>query len=52
MGKVRELAGDWDVAGVEGEWVGIALAQVPVGIAFVLVVGQRFLTRQAFLAIT
>ena len=52
MGKVRELAGDWDVAGVEGEWVGIALAQVPAGIACALVVEQRFLTRQAFPAMT
>jgi len=50
MGKVRELAGDWGVAGAE--WVETALAQVPMGIACVLVVEQRFLTRQAFLAIT
>jgi hypothetical protein len=31
-------------------WVETALAQVPVEIACVLVVEQRFLTRQAFLA--
>ena len=52
MGKVRELAGDWDVVGVEAEWVETALAQVPVGIACALVVEQRFPTKQAFLAIT
>jgi hypothetical protein len=38
--------------GVEVEWVETAPAQVPVGIACVLAVEQRFLTRQAFLAIT
>jgi hypothetical protein len=52
MGKVRELAGDWDVVGVEAEWVETALAQVPVGIACALAVEQRFPTRQAFLAMT
>jgi hypothetical protein len=52
MGKVRALAGDWGVVGVEVEWVETAPAQVPVGIACVLAVEQRFLTRQAFLAIT
>jgi hypothetical protein len=45
MGKVRELAGAWDVVQVGAEWVETALAQVPVGIACVLVVEQRFLTR-------
>jgi hypothetical protein len=50
MGKVRELAGDWGVVRVGVEWVETALAQVPVEIACVLVVEQRFLTRQAFLA--
>jgi hypothetical protein len=38
--------------GVGAEWVETALAQVPAGIVCVLVVGQRFLTRQASLAIT
>jgi hypothetical protein len=50
MGKAREQAGDWDVAGVG--WEETALAQVPVGIACVLAVGQGFLTRQVFPAIT
>jgi hypothetical protein len=44
MDKVRELAGVG--------WVGTALVQVPAGIACVLVAEQRFLIRQAFLAIT
>ena len=35
---------------VEGEWVEAALAQVPVGIAYVQVVGQRSLTKQVLLA--
>ena len=52
MGKVREVARDWDVAGVEGEWVETAPAQVPVGIACALVVEQRSLTKQAFPAMT
>ena len=52
MGKVREPAGDWDAAGVWGGWEETALGQVPVEIAYVLVVGQGFLTRQAFLAMT
>jgi len=52
MDKVRAPARDWGAAGVEVEWVETAPAQVPVGIACVLVVEQRFLTRQAFLAIT
>ncbi len=50
MDKDREPAGDWGAVGVEVEWVETAPAQVPVGIACVLVVEQRFLTRQAFLA--
>jgi len=52
MGKVREQAGDWDVVRVGAEGEETALGQVPVEIAYVLVVGQRFLTRQAFLAMT
>jgi hypothetical protein len=52
MGKVRELAGAWDVVGVGAEWVETAPVQVPPGIVFVLLVGQRFLTRQAFLVMT
>jgi hypothetical protein len=52
MGKVREPAGDWDGAGVWGGWEETALGQVPVEIAYVLVVGQAFLTRQPFLAMT
>jgi len=52
MGKVRELAGDWDGAGVWDGWEETALGQVPVEIAYVLVVGQGFLTRQALLAMT
>jgi hypothetical protein len=52
MGKVREQVGDWDVVEVEAAWVETALAQVPQGIACVLAVEQRFLTRQAFLVIT
>jgi len=50
MGKVRELAGARDVVEVGAEWAGTALAQVPPGIVCVLLAGQRFLTRQAFLA--
>ncbi len=49
-GKVLELAGGWDVAGVEAEWVGTAPGQVPAGTVYALVVEQRFLTRQVFLA--
>jgi hypothetical protein len=52
MGKGRELAGDWDVVEVGAEWVENAPAQVPVGIVCVLLVGQIFLTRRAFLAMT
>jgi hypothetical protein len=52
MGKVQVLAGDWDVVEVGAEWVETAPAQVPVGIVYVLLVGQRFLIRQAFLAMT
>jgi len=52
MGKVREPAGDSDTPGVWGGWEETALGQVPVEIASVLVVGQAFLTRQAFLAMT
>ena len=52
MGKVRELAGGYDAAGAGAEWMETALAQVPVGIVCVLVVEQRFLTGQAFLAMT
>ena len=52
MGKVREPAGDWDGAGVWDGWEETALGQVPVEIAYVLVVGQAFLTRQAFPAMT
>jgi hypothetical protein len=52
MGKVRERVGDWGVVEVGAEWVETALAQVPVGIACVLAVEQRFPTRQAFLAMT
>jgi hypothetical protein len=52
MGKVREQVGDWGVVEVGAEWVETALAQVPRGIVCVLLAGQRFLTRQAFLAMT
>ena len=52
MGKVRVLVGDWDVVEVGVEWAETAPAQVPQGIAYVLAVEQRFLTRQAFLAMT
>ena len=52
MGKVRAPAGDWGAAGVGAEWVETAPGQAPAVIACVLVVEQRFLTRQAFLAIT
>jgi hypothetical protein len=49
-GRGGELAGDWDAAGVEAEWVGIVPGQVPAGIVYALVVEQRFLTMQVFLA--
>jgi hypothetical protein len=49
-GMVRELGGDWGGAAVGVEWVEIALVQVPVGVAYVPVVEQGFLTRQGFLA--
>ena len=52
MGKVRELAGGYDAAGAGAEWMETALAQVPVGTVCVLVVEQRFLTGQAFPAMT
>jgi hypothetical protein len=54
MGKVQEQAEEWGVArGEEWEgWVETAPAQVPVEIACVLVVEQRFLTRQAFPVMT
>ena len=52
MGKVRELAGDWGVAEVWEGWEESALGPVPVGIVCVLAVGQKFLIKQAFRAMT
>jgi hypothetical protein len=49
MGKVRELAGDWDVVEVGGEWVGTVPAQVPREVAYVPVVERRLITKQVFL---
>lgn len=51
--KDREQVEEWEwgVALVEEEWVEIALEQVPVVIAFVPVVEQRFLIKQERLAI-
>jgi hypothetical protein len=51
-GKDPELVEDQGVALVQVEWVETAPGQVPAGIVCVPVVEQRFLTRQAFLAIT
>ena len=51
LAKDQGRAGEWDV--LEEGWERgeeIALGQVPAEIVFAPVVGQRFLTRQAFLA--
>ena len=54
MGKVQEQAGEWDVVRKEGweGWEEVVLGQVQKGIAFVPFVGQRFPTKQVFLAMT
>ena len=54
MVRGQEQAKEWEWGvGLVGErWVEVALEQVPVAIVFVPVVGQKFLIKRVFLAIT
>ena len=50
--KDREQEEDWVVVGVWEGWAETGLGQARMGVVFVPVVGQRYLTRQGSLATT